>query len=124
MLTKLYQNLISNALKFNRPEHPEIRLTAERENEFWILGVQDNGIGIDQEFCEQIFSPFKRLHGRGEFGGTGIGLAICRKTVERHGGNIWVELQPGEGAHFKFTIPINLEQEPCKTETEKQPSFC
>ena len=72
MLTQLYQNLICNTLKFNRPEHPEIRLTAGRENEFWILGVQDNGIGIDQEFYEQIFSPFKRLHGRGKFKGTSM----------------------------------------------------
>ena len=104
MLTQLYQNLLSNALKFAAADRPQIRLTAERGEEQLILGVQDNGIGIEPRYAEQIFAPFKRLHGRGEYEGTGIGLAICCKTVERHGGKIWVESTPGNGAHFKFTL--------------------
>jgi light-regulated signal transduction histidine kinase (bacteriophytochrome) len=104
MLTQLYQNLLSNALKFTGANRPLIRLTAERIDGQLILGVQDNGIGIEPRYAEQIFAPFKRLHGRGEYEGTGIGLAICCKTVERHGGKIWVESSAGNGAHFKFTI--------------------
>ncbi len=104
LLVQLYQNLISNALKFQGDAPPRIRITAEKLEEDWILGVVDNGIGIKSEYAEQIFAPFKRLHGRGEYEGTGIGLAICRKIVERHGGKIWVESAPGEGAHFKFTM--------------------
>ena len=104
MLTQLYQNLLSNALKFIGANRPLIRLTAERINGQLTLGVRDNGIGVEPRYAEQIFAPFKRLHGRGEYQGTGIGLAICAKTVERHGGKIWVESKTGKGAHFKFTI--------------------
>ncbi len=103
LFIQLYQNLIGNALKFVEAGPPAVHLTAERENGHWVLGVRDNGIGIKPEYAEQIFTPFKRLHGRTEFAGTGIGLAICRKAVERHGGRIWVESEPGHGAHFKFT---------------------
>ncbi|MEW6742319.1 MAG: ATP-binding protein [Planctomycetota bacterium] len=105
MLTQLYQNLIGNALKFSRGKPPRIHLTAVCEGGRLVLGVKDNGIGIKPEYHEVIFAPFKRLHGRGEYEGTGIGLAVCRKTVERHGGEIWVESVPGEGAHFRFTLP-------------------
>jgi len=104
MLTQLYQNLLSNASKFTGANRPLIRLTAERINGQLTLGVKDNGIGIESKYAEQIFAPFKRLHGRAGYEGTGIGLAICAKTVERHGGAIWVESKPGKGAHFKFTI--------------------
>jgi PAS domain S-box-containing protein len=104
MLAQLYQNLLSNALKFRGSEAPVVRFTAERAQGGLVLGVRDNGIGIKPEYTEQIFAPFKRLHGRGEYEGTGIGLAICRKTVERHGGRIWVESEPGRGAHFRFTL--------------------
>jgi len=104
MLTQLYQNLLSNALKFTGENRPVIRFTAERIDRQLILGVRDNGIGVEPRYAEQIFVPFKRLHGRGEYEGTGIGLAICARTVERHGGTIWVESKPGKGAHFKFTI--------------------
>jgi len=104
LLTQLYQNLIGNALKFVGTERPRIHLTAELENGHHVLGVRDNGIGIKPEHAEQIFIPFKRLHGRAEYSGSGIGLAICRKVVERHGGRIWVESEPGKGAHFRFTL--------------------
>lgn len=106
LLTQLYQNLIGNALKFGRPgEPPVIELTAEEDEENFILGIKDNGIGFKQEYAAQIFQPFKRLHGREEFEGSGIGLAICRKIVERHGGIIWAESTLGAGAQFKFCLP-------------------
>ena len=105
LLTQLYQNLLANAMKFTESGSPVIRLTAEQTGDVWTLGVRDNGIGISPEYSDQIFAPFKRLHGMTEFEGTGIGLALCRKTVERHGGKIWVESEPGKGAHFKFTLP-------------------
>jgi len=104
MLTQLYQNLLSNALKFTGANRPLIRLTAQRIDGQLILGVRDNGIGIEPKYAEQIFEPFRRLHGRGQYEGTGIGLAICCRTVERHGGEIWVESEKGKGANFKFTI--------------------
>ncbi|MBI5092031.1 MAG: PAS domain-containing protein [Candidatus Hydrogenedentes bacterium] len=103
MLTQLYQNLIGNALKFCETA-PHIRLTAAQEAGGWVFGVADNGIGIKPEYAKQVFAPFKRLHGRGRYEGTGIGLAICRRIVERHGGAIWVESELGAGAHFKFTL--------------------
>ncbi len=110
MLTQLYQNLIGNALKFIGDKKPELHLTCEKKGEDWLLGVKDNGIGIKEEYREQIFAPFKRLHGRDKYEGSGIGLAICRKCVERHGGTIWVESEPGNGAHFKFTIGERLKE--------------
>ena len=104
LLTRLYQSLLSNALKFCTETPPAIHLTAAVQEQQVVLGVQDNGIGIKPEYHEHIFTPFKRLHGRGEYAGNGIGLTICRKIVERHGGHIWVESDIGEGAHFKFTL--------------------
>lgn len=115
MLTQLYQNLVGNSLKFVDPHRrPVIQLTAERVRGEWVLGVKDNGIGIKPEYAQQVFAPFKRLHGRDEYEGTGIGLAICRKTVERHGGRIWVESEPGRGAHFRFTLGDTMETESCE----------
>lgn len=103
-LTQLYQNLIQNALKFIGDSPPRISLTAEEGPDYWTLGVCDEGIGIDPEYAEQIFAPFQRLHDRERYEGTGIGLSICRTTVERHGGKIWVESEPGCGARFRFTL--------------------
>jgi len=104
LLTQLYQNLIGNALKFCGDQPPVIRLTAEERDGTPVFGVKDNGIGIESKYIEQIFQPFRRLHSRAQYEGSGIGLAICRKIVERHGGKIWVESEPGKGAYFRFTI--------------------
>jgi signal transduction histidine kinase len=102
----LFQNLISNALKFRTPERqPQIRIGAERQAQAWQLSVSDNGIGIAPEYFDRIFMIFQRLHTRTQYEGNGIGLAICKKIVERHGGRIWVESEPGEGTAFLFTIP-------------------
>ena len=113
LLTQLYQNLISNANKFRQKgSSPRIQLTAERGPQGdWVFGVRDNGIGIPPQYAEDVFAAFKRLHGRQEYGGSGVGLAICRKAVERHGGRIWVDSQPGQGAHFQFTLPASAIRE-------------
>lgn len=104
LLAQLYQNLIGNALKFTGEAPAEISLTAQQVNNEWIFGVRDNGIGIPGQYADQVFQPFKRLHGRGQFEGSGVGLSICRKVVERHHGRIWVESEEGQGAWFKFTL--------------------
>ena len=107
LISQLFQNLIGNALKFVDHESPRIEITASYEEGSWVFGVKDNGIGLDTRFAERIFKPFQRLHSQREFEGTGIGLSICKKAVRRHGGEIWVESQPGEGAHFRFTLPVD-----------------
>ena len=104
-LMQLFQNLIGNALKFRGNQTPCIQVRAEREDGFWRFEVQDNGIGIAPEYFDRIFVMFQRLHSRSKNPGTGIGLAICKKIVERHGGRIWVESEPGKGTIFKFTLP-------------------
>lgn len=104
-LVQLFQNLISNAIKFVRPgAQPEIHISARPEGKFWLVTVQDNGIGFSMEYRDRIFQIFQRLHGRDKYPGTGIGLAICKKIVERHGGQIWAESEPETGTRFMFTL--------------------
>ncbi len=105
-LSQLFQNLISNGMKFHGEKRPEIHISSVQVGESWVMSVSDNGIGIDPQHNDRIFGMFKRLHGRGEYPGTGIGLAICSKIVERHLGKIWVESELGNGATFSFTLPV------------------
>jgi PAS domain S-box-containing protein len=104
-LAQVFQNLIGNALKFHGERTPQIRIGAERKNDKWVFRVEDNGIGIDMQYAERIFQMFQRLHERGRYAGSGIGLAIAKKIVERHGGRIWFDSQPQHGTTFYFTMP-------------------
>ncbi|TAN42317.1 MAG: GHKL domain-containing protein [Nitrospirae bacterium] len=104
-LIQVFQNLIANAIKFRSGEIPRIHISARQEKDGFVFSVRDNGIGIEPQFNDRIFTLFRRLHGR-EYSGMGIGLTICRRIVERHGGKIWVESELGKGAVFYFTIPV------------------
>ena len=116
-LIQLFQNLVGNAIKYQGPGVPRVHVSAEREegregvqdggrngDRKWVFSVRDNGLGIDPQYFERIFGMFQRLHKREEFAGTGIGLAICRKIAERHGGTVTVESEPGRGSTFRFSL--------------------
>ena len=112
-ITQLFQNLIGNALKFQKPDTiPHIRISSRQEGNWWIFDVVDNGIGIDPQYTERIFKIFQRLHAKGEYEGTGIGLAICKRIVERHGGEITLRSEPGAGSTFSFSVPTTREIKP------------
>ena len=105
-LTQIFQNIIGNANKYRSAEVPRIHVSATKTaGDEWIFAVRDNGLGIDPQYFEKIFVLFQRLHGREEFAGTGMGLAICKKLLERLGGRIWVESQPAKGTTFYFALP-------------------
>jgi light-regulated signal transduction histidine kinase (bacteriophytochrome) len=107
-LVQLFQNLLGNALKFRGDSPPQIHIGLTREQGAYLFSVRDNGIGLEPEQVERVFIIFQRVHDKGEYPGSGIGLAICKKIVERHGGRIWVESQPGQGATFYFTLPLEI----------------
>lgn len=104
-LCRVFQNLVGNALKFSRDGRPWVRIAAEPDGDMWRFCVRDNGIGMDPEHSRRIFEPFQRLHGEEDYPGTGIGLAVCERIIDQHGGRIWVESTPGEGSVFFFTLP-------------------
>jgi len=110
-IVRLFQNLISNAIKYRSPgRKPTAHISARPEGTYWVISVQDNGIGFAQQYAGSLFAPFKRLHGR-DYSGSGVGLAICRRIVENHGGRIWAESTVGEGSTFHFTVPRDLQTE-------------
>jgi light-regulated signal transduction histidine kinase (bacteriophytochrome) len=104
-MQQVIQNLISNAVKFHGHERPMVHISAKEGKKEWTFCVKDNGIGLNEEYAERIFQMFQRLHNQDQYPGTGVGLAIVKKIVERHGGRIWVESEEGTGAAFFFTIP-------------------
>ena len=105
-MVQVMQNLVGNAIKFHGSEQPEVSISVSPGTNEWIFSVRDNGIGLDMANASKIFQMFQRLHTMGEYPGTGVGLAIVKKIVERHGGRIWVESAEGEGATFFFTMPM------------------
>jgi two-component system, chemotaxis family, sensor kinase Cph1 len=107
-LTQVFQNLIANAIKFHGAEKPVVHIAAETKEFEWMISVSDNGIGIPVESWQDLFVIFRRLHTRTEYPGNGIGLSICKKIVERHGGKIWIEAQTQPGSCFRFTLPAEF----------------
>jgi signal transduction histidine kinase len=107
LMRTVFQNLVANAIKFHGDEPPRVRIDSRREQKQWLITVADNGIGIEPEYAERIFVIFQRLHGRASYAGTGIGLAMCRKVIEYHGGRIWLDTEYTGGARLCFTLPVD-----------------
>jgi chemotaxis family two-component system sensor kinase Cph1 len=107
-MIQLFQNLIVNAIKYRSEKPLEIQINGSAEGDRWFFSIKDNGIGIESQYKERIFDMFQRLHGKKEYSGTGIGLAICKKIVENHGGKIWIDSTVGEGTTFYFTIKQDI----------------
>jgi light-regulated signal transduction histidine kinase (bacteriophytochrome) len=105
-LVQLFQNLVGNAIKYRGDRVPQIHVSAQSTETEWIFSVADNGIGIERKYFDRVFVIFQRLHGRGEYEGTGIGLAICKRILQQQGGRIWLESEPGVGSKFYFSLPV------------------
>ena len=122
-MSLVFQNLFSNAIKFRQPgAKPAIRIEAQREGDAWRIAVRDDGIGFDPKYSEKIFLAFQRLHGKHEYPGTGIGLAICKRIIEGHGGRIWADARPGGGATFYFTLPATADSSIANEDSSDIPS--
>ncbi len=117
-ITQVFQNLVSNAIKYQGEKKPAIEISAEKKNDFWRFAVRDNGIGIEEWFSERIFIVFQKLHDHKKYPGSGIGLALCKRVIEKHGGKIWFESEVGKGTTFYFTLPVMKEGK--KTKQSKQ----
>jgi chemotaxis family two-component system sensor kinase Cph1 len=110
-MMQVMQNLVGNAIKFHGPERPMVHITAERGQNDWTFSIKDNGIGLNVVYSDRIFQMFQRLHIREDYPGNGVGLAIAKKIIERHGGRIWVESEEGKGANFLFTVPMERQRQ-------------
>jgi light-regulated signal transduction histidine kinase (bacteriophytochrome) len=104
-MTQLFQNIIGNAIKYRSSDPPQIHISVTNEANNWLFSIKDNGLGIDPKYADNVFKIFRRLHSNSEYEGTGVGLAITKRIVERHNGQIWVESEPGNGSTFYFTLP-------------------
>ena len=105
-ITQVFQNLVANAIKYQGEDIPSITISAEKKSDMWQFAVKDNGIGIEQWFSERIFIVFQKLHDHKKYPGSGIGLALCKRVIEKHGGKIWFESEVGKGTTFFFTLPV------------------
>ena len=105
-MTQLLQNLVGNGIKFHGDTPPEVHVSAEPGKDCWTISVSDNGIGIEAQYADKVFQMFQRLHGSDAYAGNGLGLALCKRAVERHGGTIWIEPTDASGTTIKFTLPV------------------